>query len=418
MAITVNISRVVIVGAGQAGAQAVFSLRQWGFEGSVTLVGEEAVLPYERPPLSKDFLKGALDESLLFFKTADWYQAHTVELLLDVVAAGIDRERKAVVLGDGRELFYDALILATGSRPRPLPLAGADLPGVFELRSLADTKRLREALQPGRRAVIVGAGYIGLEVAAASRALGVEVMVLEAMNRVLARVVGPVVSEFFEYEHRAHGVELRMGARLEALEGDGALSAVQLEGGERLSADLAVIGIGILPNQELAAQCGLDCEDGVVVDRDARSSDPCVFAIGDCAKRPLIHFGRSGRLESVHNAIEQGKLAAAAILGRVRPAEDVPWFWSNQYDLKLQIAGLSLGHDRIVVRGNPANRRFAAFYLREGALLAVDAVGSPMEFMGARQLIARGAHPDPDALADPNIAMKQILDAAIKPHSS
>jgi len=220
-----------------------------------------------------------------------------------------------------------------------------------------------------------------------------------------------VVSEFFETEHRSHGVDVRCGARLDGFEGSGRLEAVRLAGGERLAADLAVVGVGILPCEELAKACGLACDDGIVVDRDARTSDAAVFAIGDCARRPLVHYGRSGRLESVHNAIEQGKLAAAAILGRARPTEDVPWFWSDQYDLKLQIAGLSAGFDRIVVRGDPATRKFAAFYLREGTLLAVDAVGMPMEFMGSRQLILRGARPDPAALADPGVPMKSIVDA-------
>lgn len=406
-----SIERVVIVGAGQAGAQAAASLRQWGFAGAIALVGEEPVPPYERPPLSKDFLKGSLDRERLFLKTAAWYGANGVDLHSGTSATAVDRTRRVVTLADGRELPWDALVLATGSRPRPLRCEGAGLRGVFELRSIADADAIRPSLAPGARLVVVGAGYVGLEVAAVARTLGLEVTVLEAMDRVLARVAGPVVSEFFEEEHRAHGVDVRCKARLEAFEGDGALRAVRLAGGERIAADLAVVGVGILPCDELARACGLECDDGIVVDRDARTSDPSVFATGDCAKRPLVHYGRSGRLESVHNAVEQGKLAAAAILGRARPNEDLPWFWSDQYDLKLQIAGLSSGHDRIVVRGEPASRKFAAFYLREGRLLAVDAVGMPMEFMGSRQLIPRGASPDPEALADPSVSMKSIVDA-------
>jgi 3-phenylpropionate/trans-cinnamate dioxygenase ferredoxin reductase subunit len=407
----VNIARIVIVGAGQAGAQAAFSLRQWGFDGAITLVGEEPAPPYERPPLSKDFLKGELEEDRLHLKTASWYEENRVDLRTGTVAAAIDRERGVVRLADGGELPFDALLLATGSRPRPLPIQGADLEGVFELRSIADARAIGAAMTPGARVLIVGAGYVGLEVAAVARSRGHEVTVLEAMDRVLARVAGPVVSEFFETEHRAHGVDLRLGAKLGSFEGDTRLTGVLLADGTRLAADLAVVGIGILPRQELALECGLACDDGIVVDRDARTSDARIFAVGDCAKRPLVHYGRSGRLESVHNAIEQGKLAAAAILGRERPAEDVPWFWSDQYDLKLQIAGLSHGFDRIVVRGDPAQRRFAAFYLGGGALLAVDAINSPMEFMASRQLIARGARPDPDALGDPTVSMKEIVDA-------
>lgn len=406
-----GISRIVIVGAGQAGAQAAFSLRQWGFDGSIALVGDEPYPPYERPPLSKDLLKGAVGEDALFLKTADWYGANGVDLRTGTAVDAVDRDRGVVRLASGEELAWDALLLATGSRPRPLPVPGAALDGVFELRSIADTRAIGAALQPGRRLLVVGAGYIGLEVAAVARTLGLDVTVLEAMDRVLARVAGPVVSAFFEAEHRAHGVDLRTGARLAALEGQGRLEAARLGDGSVVGADLAVVGIGILPRDELARGCGIACDDGIVVDRDARTSDPRVFALGDCARRPLVHYGREGRLESVHNAIEQGKIAAAAILGRPRPTEDVPWFWSDQYDLKLQIAGLSHGYDRIVVRGEPASRRFAAFYLKDGALLAVDAIGSPMEFMASRQLIARGARPDPDALADPGVSMKDIVGA-------
>jgi 3-phenylpropionate/trans-cinnamate dioxygenase ferredoxin reductase subunit len=406
-----GIARVVIVGAGQAGAQAAFSLRQWGFDGSIVLIGDEPFLPYERPPLSKDLLKRTLEEDRLFFRTASWYEENAVDLRTSASVARIDRDRRVAVLNDGRTESWDALVIATGSRPRPLPVPGASLTGVFELRTIADTRRISEAMRPGARLVVVGAGYIGLEVAAVAQSLGLEVTVLEAMDRVLARVTGPVVSEFFEREHRSRGVDIRCGARLEGFGGDEGLRSANLADGSRIDCDLAVVGVGILPCDELARECGLVCDDGIVVDRDARTSDPAVYAAGDCARRPLVHFGRTGRLESVHNAIEQGKIVAAAILGRERPVEDVPWFWSDQYDLKLQIAGLSLGYDRIVVRGDPDERKFAAFYLKDGALLAVDAVGSPMEFMASRQLIARAARPDPAALADPGVSMKDIVAA-------
>ncbi len=406
-----SVSRVVIAGAGQAGAQVAFSLRQGGFDGAIVLAGDEPFPPYERPPLSKDFLKGVLAEDRLFLRTADWYANNGVELRTGCRVESIDRSRKVARTSSGEELAYDALVLATGSRPRPLPIPGANLRGVHEVRSIADTNGLRGALVPGARMVVVGAGYIGLEVAAVARAAGLEVTVLEAMDRVLARVAGKVLSDFFEAEHRRHGVDLRCGARLERLEGEGALSAAVLQDGTRIAADVAVVGIGILPRDELATACGIACDDGIVVDRDARTSDTAVFAAGDCARRPLVHYDRTGRLESVHNAIEQGKIVAAAILGKPRPPEDVPWFWSDQYDLKLQIAGLSAGHDRVVVRGDPAARKFAAFYLADGRLLAVDAVGSPMEFMASRLLIAAGARPDPAELADPAVPMKALVDA-------
>ncbi|HXC50078.1 MAG TPA: FAD-dependent oxidoreductase [Candidatus Limnocylindrales bacterium] len=404
-------TRIVIVGAGQAGAQVAFSLRQWGHDGTIALVGDEPAPPYERPPLSKEFLKGELDEAGLYFKTAAWYGDNGVELKTGVAADAIDCAQRVVSLSDGSEVGYDNLVLSTGSRPRALPVAGVSLAGVFELRTMADARRIGEALVPGARALVVGAGYIGLEVAAVARLRGLDVTVLEAMPRVLARVAGPVISEFFESEHRSRGVDIRCGARLAALEGRERLEGARLADGMQIAADIAVVGVGIQPCDELARACGIECDNGIVVDRDARTSDPRVFAAGDCARRPLVHYERAGRLESVHNAIEQGKLAAAAILGRPRPAEDVPWFWSDQYDLKLQIAGLSEGHDHIVVRGNPADRRFAAFYLKDGRLIATDAVNSPMEFMASKQLIARGARPDPALLGDTDVSMKQIVAA-------
>jgi 3-phenylpropionate/trans-cinnamate dioxygenase ferredoxin reductase subunit len=406
-----GIARVVIVGAGQAGAQTAFSLRQWGFDGSILLAGDEPFPPYERPPLSKDLLKRTLEEDRLFFRTASWYADNRVELRTGIAAASIDRENRQVVFDDGRQDAWDALVLATGSRPRRLAAPGAALEGVFELRTIADARRISGAMRPGSRMVVVGAGYIGLEVAAVARTLGLEVTVLEAMDRVLARVAGPVVSEFFEREHRAHGVDLRCGSLLAGFDGDERLRAARLADGTRVECDLAVVGVGIVPCDELARACGIECDDGIIVDRDARTSDPFVFAAGDCTRRPLVHYARTGRLESVHNAIEQGKLVAAAILGRDRPVEDVPWFWSDQYDLKLQTAGLSQGCDTTVVRGNPDERKFAAFYLRDGVLIAVDAVGSPMEFMASRQLIACGARPDPAALADTGVSMKDIVAA-------
>jgi 3-phenylpropionate/trans-cinnamate dioxygenase ferredoxin reductase subunit len=406
-----GIARVVIVGAGQAGAQVAFSLRQWGFDGSIVLVGDEPFLPYERPPLSKDLLKRTVEEDRLFLRTASWYEENAVGLRTGTTVTRIDRDRRVAVLADGETEAWDALVIATGSRPRPLPVPGASLEGIFELRTIADTRRISAAMRPGAHLVVVGAGYIGLEVAAVARSLGLEVTVLEAMDRVLARVTGPVVSEFFEREHRSRGVDVRCGARLDGFDGEKRIRGVRLADGSRIDCDLAVVGVGVLPCDELARECGLACDDGIVVDLDARTSDPAVFAAGDCARRPLVHFARTGRLESVHNAIEQGKFVAAAILGRERPAEDVPWFWSDQYDLKLQIAGLSHGYDRIVVRGDPAARKFAVFYFKAGALLAVDAVGSPMEFMASRQLIARAARPDPAALADPGVSMKDIVAA-------
>ena len=407
-------SRIVVIGGGQAGAQALQSLRQSGYAGALTLVGDEPALPYQRPPLSKAYMKGEMTEERLYFRPAPWYQDQDIEVILSTPAKSIDRANRTVELAHGGHLDYDALIIATGSRPRVLPVKGATLHGVHDLRDLSDVERIRPNMIAGRKMVIVGAGYIGLEAAAVARQMGLDVTVLEMAPRVLARVTSPVMSEFFETEHRAQGVQILTGARLDHLDGDGdTVTAAILADGTRVDADIVLVGIGILPNEELAKDAGIACNNGILVDRDARTSDPRVFAAGDCASRPLVHYGRSGRLESVHNAIEQGKLAAAAILGKPRPAEDCPWFWSDQYDLKLQIAGLSQDYDEIVVRGDPKDRKFAAFYLRNGTLIAVDAINSPPEFLASKKLIMSGAKLAPDMLGDTSISMKDIAAAAL-----
>ncbi|MBU2606228.1 MAG: FAD-dependent oxidoreductase [Alphaproteobacteria bacterium] len=407
-------SRIVVIGGGQAGAQALQSLRQGGYAGALTLVGDEPALPYQRPPLSKAYMKGEMAEERLYFRPAPWYQDQNIEVILSTPAKRIDRVNRKVELAHGGQLDYDALIIATGSRPRVLPTKGATLHGVHDLRDLSDVERIRPNMIAGRKMVIIGAGYIGLEAAAVARQMGLDVTVLEMAPRVLARVTSPVMSEFFETEHRAQGVQILTGARLDHLNGeDNNVTAAILADGTRIEADIVLVGIGILPNEELAKDAGIACNNGILVDRDARTSDPRVFAAGDCASRPLVHYGRSGRLESVHNAIEQGKLAAAAILGKQRPAEDCPWFWSDQYDLKLQIAGLSQDYDEIVVRGDPKDRKFAAFYLRNGTLIAVDAINSPPEFLASKKLIMSGAKLAPDVLGDTSISMKDIAAAAL-----
>ncbi|KCZ56938.1 NAD(P)/FAD-dependent oxidoreductase, partial [Hyphomonas chukchiensis] len=297
-------TRIVIIGGGQAGAQALQSLRQGGYEGKLTLVADEAALPYQRPPLSKAYMKGEFSEERLYFRPESWYQDQNIEVILSTHAAKIDRTAQTVELPHGGQIDYDALIIATGSRPRVLPTKGADLEGVHDLRDLSDVERIRPNMIAGRKMVIIGAGYIGLEAAAVARQMGLDVTVLEMAPRVLARVTSPVMSEFFETEHRAQGVTILTGARLDHLDGEGGkVSAAILADGTRLDADIVLVGIGILPNEELARDAGIACNNGILVDRDARTSDPRVFAAGDCASRPLVHFGRSGRLESVHNAI-------------------------------------------------------------------------------------------------------------------
>ncbi len=404
---------IVIIGGGQAAAQACASLRLFGFDGDITLIGDESALPYQRPPLSKAYMKGELAEERLYFKLEAWYQDQNIDTILSTRATRIDRDARTVSLEHGGSVAYDALIIATGSRPRALPVEGADLDGVFDLRDLADVERIRPRMIAGQKLVIVGAGYIGLEAAAVARQMGLDVTVLEMEDRVLARVTSPVMSEFFEAEHTRQGVSVRTGARLASLAGsEGKVTTAILADGAALDADIVLVGIGILPNVELAEEVGIDCANGIVTDRDARTSDPRVFAAGDCAARPLVHYDRDGRLESVHNAIEQGKLAAAAIMGKPRPPEDCPWFWSDQYDLKLQIAGLSQDYDQTVVRGDIEARKFAVFYLQNGKLIAVDAINSPPEFLASKKLIMTGARLAPETLSDTSQSMKEIAASA------
>jgi 3-phenylpropionate/trans-cinnamate dioxygenase ferredoxin reductase subunit len=403
-----TIERVVIVGAGHAGGSAAAFLRQFGFEGEIVLLGEEPLAPYQRPPLSKAWLKGEADSESLLLRPEIFYPEHAITLRREVHVASIDRAGKRVVLTTGEQVAYDRLILATGSSARKLPIPGVDDPAILELRTAADADRLKAALTPGARLLVVGAGYIGLEVAASARALGCEATVIERENRVLPRVASPPLSDFFAASHRAHGVEILTDAAVVGVDAKG--GTVSLADGRTLSGDVILVGVGAQACDGLAVAAGLACRNGVVVDLEARSSDPEIYAIGDCAYRPLPLYGDAAmRLESVPNALEQAKQAAASICGRPAPQPEVPWFWSDQYDLKLQIAGVSLDPDRLVIRGKPQDAHFAVFHLRSGRVLAVEAVNAPAEFMAGKQMIAKGRAPDPARLADPEIPMKTLL---------
>lgn len=405
--------RVIIIGAGQAGGEAAQRLRAGDPDLDITLIGEEPQPPYQRPPLSKTYLSGDLSIDRLLLRPAELYAGENITLRLNRRAVWIDRGNRRVRLDGGQEFPYDAVIVASGARPRRLPLAGADLAGVHLLRTAADVDAIRADFHPGAKLVVVGAGYIGLEVAAVARMRGLEVTVVEAGTRPLGRVTGPEVAGFFLDEHVAKGVRFALSAAPAVLKGVDRVRAVGLSDGSEVEADLVVAGIGVTPDTHLAEHAGLKVDDGIVVDGSMRTSDPDIFAIGDCARRPLAHYGdRLARLESVHNAIEGAKLAAAAILGQPAPALEAPWFWSDQYDLKLQIAGMFAGYDRIVMRGDPKDRAFAAFYYEKGRLIAVDAVNRPAEYLGAKQLIQRGKSPAPETLANLALAMKDILAAA------
>ena len=415
--------RIVIVGAGQAAAQAVETLRKRGHVGPITLIGDEASLPYQRPPLSKKYLAGSLDRDRLLFRHAAHYAEHGVILRLGFPVVSVDRLRRRVELADGSAAEYDALLLATGSHPRLLPLPGAELAGVHYLRTVADVDRLRAELIPRRRAVIVGGGYIGLEVAATCREAGLDVVVLEAAHRVMNRVVAPVVSRFYQGEHARHGVQVQCGARIAAFVAADALpgaatahqaavgaqrvAAVRLADGREIPADFVVVAIGVEGSDALARDAGLDCDQGILVDEFCRTSDPHIWAAGDCARQPSIHYGMRVRLESVDNAFEQGTSAALNMLGIATVHDKVPWFWSDQFDLKMVIVGLAFGFDETIVRGDPASRAFSVCYLKAGELIAVETINHTKDQMAARKMIPARARPDRAKLANDANALKE-----------
>lgn len=399
--------RVVIAGAGHAAGQLVASLKQQKFAGQIVLVGDEPYLPYQRPPLSKKYLSGDLLAERLYVKPASFYDDPQVELRLATRISEIDRNRKTLKTNNG-DIAYDKLILALGSRVRRLDVEGADLDGVHYLRNIADVDGIRAELQHKKRAVIVGAGYIGLEVAAVMRQLGLDVTVVEMADRVMSRVVSPEISDFYQIEHTTQGVKLRLSTGITAFRGDGRVDAVETADGELIPADFVVIGVGIVPNTELATHAEIIVADGIVVNDQCQTNDPDIYAVGDCTSHPNSIYGRQLRLESVHNAVEQARTAASNICGKETHYSQVPWFWSDQYDLKLQIAGLSTGYDDVVIRGNPADRSFACLYLKDGKLIATDAVNSPKEFVQSKALIAAHTVVDRDQLADTEVQLKEL----------
>lgn len=379
---------IVIIGAGQAAAQCAISLRQGGFTEAITMVADEPFPPYQRPPLSKKFLTERGKPESLYLRSETFWRDQNITLVLDVAARSINVQARTVDLANGRALAYGTLVLATGTCARRLPVAGIDLAGVFSLRSIGDVQRLRPALDAVSRVVIVGGGYIGLEVAAVMRTEGREAIVLEAEDRVLKRVTAPEVSTFFDQFHRARGVDIRLGTRLAGIVGEQRVCALHLADGTEIATDLVLLATGAQPNVELAHDAGLACEDGIAVDELARASAPNIYAIGDCTRFPSRRYGRKLRLESVQNAIDQGKTAAAAILGKAQPYDPVPWFWSDQYDIKLQIAGLLDGYDSVEIVGDPAAAKFSAEYRKSGRLIAVDAINDGRAHMMARRRIA------------------------------
>ena len=397
---------MIVAGAGHAGGQAAASLRQEGYDGDIVIVGDEPHIPYQRPPLSKQYLAGEHGLERVYLRPEKFYSDRNVTIKSGVRVETIDRTAQTVTTSDGETLSYEKLLLATGSRPRRLRLEGGGLPGIHYLRTIADVDTIKAEMAPGRKVVVVGGGYIGLEVAAVCIQAGLKVRVIEMEDRILQRVTTPSMSRFYHDLHSARGVSLHTGAMVTGFAGDGRVRRV-LCGEAAFDADLVIVGIGIVPNVELAKAAGLACDNGIVVDDRCRTADPNIYAAGDCTNHPNPLLNRRLRLESVPNAMEQARVAAANLCGGDKAYASVPWFWSDQYDLKLQMVGFAADGDSEVLRGEVAAKRFAVFHLKDGAIAAVDAVNSPKEFMICRRLIGREV--DAQALADPETDLKSLL---------
>jgi 3-phenylpropionate/trans-cinnamate dioxygenase ferredoxin reductase subunit len=402
---------IVVVGAGQVAAQAVDALRRDGSTARLVVIGAERYPPYQRPPLSKKFLTGEMAQERLALKPESFYAGHGAELRLGRRAVALDPGAHRLTLDDGASVEYDRLLLATGASPRRISVPGSDLSGIYLLRALDDVLAIRGELGAPRRVVIVGAGYIGLEVAASCRHLGHEVDVIEMADRVMNRVVGPEVSAYYARVHREAGVRIHLDTQLAGFAGDtqGHVREVITGDGRRLAADLVIVGVGVVPDTALAAQAGLACENGIAVDEYCRTSNPDVYAAGDCASHPSARYGRRVRLESVDNAFEQAKSAAANLMDKQQVHDRIPWFWSDQYTVKLMIVGLSQGHDRTVLRGDPDSNSFSYCYLREGELIAIDCINAPKDYMAARKLIGERACLDPNRLPDSALALRDLV---------
>ncbi len=400
----------VIVGASHAAAELCMRLRKEGWQGRITLVGEEPYLPYNRPPLSKTFLAGHKDTSELLIRHEGAYEKAQVDFFLGVKAVSVNRDKHSLLLGNDQQLEYDKLVLTTGARVRKLDIAGADLGNIFYLRNIHDANLIRPHIRQGQKAVIIGGGYIGLECAAMLQSSGMQVTVLERDQCILNRVSAPEISAFFTRIHQEEGINIQANAETVAFEGDGRVEAVLCQDGKRFNADLVIVGVGVIPNTELAAEAGLAVNNGIQVNEFAETSDPDILAAGDCTYHFNQHYQRWMRLESIQNAVEQAEVAAATICGRREAYDAIPWFWSDQFDLKLQIAGLSTGYDNLIVRGElQQGRKVAVFYFAGEQLLAVDAVNSPQEFLFAKRAMAQHADLDRERLADADVPMRELL---------
>ena len=397
---------IVIIGAGHAAGQAAASLRQAKFEGSITIIGDEAHVPYQRPPLSKQYLAGTQVADKVYLRAEKFYADKDIQLMLDTRATQIDPGTKTINLDNGETIAYEKLLISTGSRPRKLSIEGSDLSGIHYLRTMDDVDGIRADVKPGANLVIVGGGYIGLEVAAVGIELGMNVHVLEMEERILQRVTTPEMSAYYHKLHSDRGVHIHTQTGVTGFSGNGKVEKV-LCGDESFAADIVIVGIGIIPNIEIAEEAGIHCDNGIVVDDHCCTSDPDIYAAGDCTNHPNPLMNKRLRLESVPNAMDQARVSTANMLGDDKVYAAIPWFWSDQYELKLQMVGFSADGDSQVLRGDMENHQFAIFYLKDGRVVAADAVNSPKEFMLCKQLVGKPA--DPAQLADPETDLKSLL---------
>ena len=402
-------NEIVVIGSGQAAIQTVMSLKRNEFTGSIKVIGEEDHLPYQRPPLSKDFLLEEYKPERVSLKKKEFYEENGVDLILGKRAESIDTILKEITLSDENKIRYDQLIIATGSRVRKLNVPGSDKKGIYYLRDLDDANALKQRLKKNKKMVIVGAGYIGLEVASVAASLGVEVTVIEMANRVMNRTVDPMISSYYQKLHESHGVKIHLDNGLKAFEGGDSVNAVLCSDGLMLEADLAVIGAGVLPNQEIAIAAGLECNNGIMVNEFGETSTANVYACGDCTNHPNKGLNTRLRLESVHNAMEQSKTVANTIMGNKEPYDQVPWFWSDQYDHKLQLVGISGDHDEVVMRGLESEQKFLLFYLKNSELIAVNAINSSKEFLICRKLVANKVKISSDVIKDQSVNLNDLL---------
>ncbi|WP_201840542.1 NAD(P)/FAD-dependent oxidoreductase [Microvirga zambiensis] len=397
----------IIVGAGHGGAQAAASLRQFGFAGSIALIGAEPEMPYDRPALSKDYLAGKKTFDRMYLRPTDFWSARNIVLRRGRRVEVVDPSSKTITLDDSTNVSYGSLIWAAGGAPRALTCDGHNLSGIFYIRNKADCDALIAALPKAKSAVVIGGGFIGLEAAAILRGFGTEVTVVEALNRLLSRVAGEPVSRFYEQEHRRHGVEIRLSAGVQSIAGkNGRVSGVRLNTGETIAADLLIVGIGIIPSVLPLLIAGAEGGNGVNVDEFCRTSLADIYCVGDCA---CMTRGSGIRIESVQNASDQAITAARAICGELKPYDAVPWFWSNQYDLKLQTIGLNAGYDATILRGDPATRSFSLVYMKSGTVIALDCINMPRDYVQGRKLVETGARIDPTSLADTSLSLKDLV---------